>query len=235
MGDEDVAIVASLTGESPDGVTAVAEASDRGCGIGVVTAGGHLRDMAETQGYALADLGAFSPLGAAAFAALFFALLGSAAAVALPNGGRSFSVDVEAATLLMERLRDAYGPSVAASANPARLVAGVLQGAEPVLFGTPGIARESLPAIARRMRQIGGSTCQTGLLSARGDDTAPLEQGDMAVLLRAGDVAGDPLSLLSDHWPSDSLHEIELAGANALEQTWSGITLFDWAAFYLAP
>jgi hypothetical protein len=235
LGDDDVVIVASLTGDAADGVSAVAAASELGCGIGVVTAGGHLWDMADSQRYALADLAAVDYQGASAFAALFFSLLGAAAAVALPNGGRSFAADVESNVTLLERLRDAYGPSVASAGNPARLVAGVLQGAEPVLFGTSGIARETLPVVSRRMRQIGGSICHTGLLSERGDDTAPLEQGDMAIVFRAAGSTGDPLSLLAGHWPPDSLHEIELAGANALEQAWSAITLFDWAAFYLAP
>lgn len=235
VGPEDLVIVCSLSGNSPECVAAIANASDREASLAVVTAGGHLLDMALSQGYPVADLSLAQNHGVLAFAALLFGILGLTAAASVPNGGRGFAGDVESAIALLERLRDAYGPSSDVASNPARLVAGALADTDPVLVGTPGIASDICAVIERRFRQIGRTKITAAILASDGDDSLSLPDGDCAVLLNGPGAAGDSLAALLRRWPADSVHEIDLAGSNALEQALSGITLFDWAAFYLAP
>jgi len=231
---DDVVIAASLTGTASHCVALLSEAADRGCGIAVAAGGGHLRDMADAQKYPLVDLTGSASTGVRAFSALFFGLAGLTAAAALPGAGRAFGADAEAATVLLEALRDAYGPAAPTLANPARMVAEALQGIRPVFYGTDGVASDVAPVISQRTWQIGAVASTVGIVAPAGDNTAPHPEGDAAVLLSGADSPPDAANALLSHWRGESLHEITLSGNTALEQAWSAIMLFDWAAFYMA-
>ncbi len=136
VGDGDLVIVVSHSGNTLETLSATREAVARGCDIVGIASGGTLKDLCRARGYPLALIpGGLMPR--AAFGYVFGALAGLF--------GPETAAEVRGATTVVRKRGAALAPAVAVPRNPAKKLAVSIKGRTPIVHATATYA-----PIARR-------------------------------------------------------------------------------------
>lgn len=237
VGPGTLVIVMSDTGSDQTAVDAVAQASDAGARIAVVTPGGRLAEMADAQAYPCRTIPGALVSGAPLLGELFFGLWGlMAGTVILPS---SADVDARAAIALVGRQRRLFGPEASEDSNPARLLARAFHGRMPLIYGTSTIACAAADIWADRLQRT-GHPARAGSLDVDADvDRWPaisaVHMSTEALVLIDGAV--DPRFGRLQEALGDAItcNELSFDGHTPLERLWGAVHLADWTSFYLAP
>ena len=129
---EDVLIAVSYSGDTEETLSAVASAEAKGCRVIGITSGGRLSEICAAKGYLLIRVPPkLPPRGAIGY--LFAALPAISEDWVYGNLGS----ELERAAGHLVRLREEYGPRVAAKSNPAKALAAIVRGKTPIVYGAP--------------------------------------------------------------------------------------------------
>jgi len=241
--DSSTLVVAlSETGSDPVSVDAVSHATDLKATVAVVAPGGHLLDMAESQGYIVRAVPKPIVPGVSMLAELFFGLWGLlAGSAALPDNS---DANARAAVDLLVRQRKVFGPEAAEDSNPARLLTGAFYRRQALLYGTTPLARAAVDVWVDRLHATGHPAYAGDLDTDANIERWPattLAQSPNAEALVLRDV-DEPAAvhaqidaLRKSLGASITVNELSMDGRTPLERLWGAIYLAEWTAFYLAP
>ncbi len=237
-------IVLSETGSEEEVIYAISDASDKGTRVAALTGGGHVQDIAESQGFPFLRLpdGAFST----GLGRLFFALWGWLGVSGLLPAG--WAGDTEDALAALRRQRDLFAETVPQERNPSRQVAEVLRETIPIFWASPG----PLAACAGRWKASWNTVARVPAFCRA---FPGLEYDEFLTMSHpAEDMGVFSLVLLRDRadstqvtarieaikqeieaaQPDLPIHDIFADGASALTRLWTATYLGDCAASYLA-
>ena len=228
-------VALSETGSDTVTVDAISHAIDLGATVAVVAPGGHLLDMAASQGYLNRviprPLVPRTPL----IAELFFGLWGLLG---------EDEDEAKAAFALLTRQRRLFGPEAAEDGNPARLLTAAFNGRQPLLYGTTALAQAAVDIWVDRLRST-GHPAHGGLLDVDIDvDRWPAMTSTRtphaeALVLRdsgeASDVDAKITAMRKALGVTITVNELSMEGRTGLERLWGAVYLAEWTAFYLAP
>lgn len=135
-GPDTLVLASSYSGDTAETLSAFEEAVRRGCRVLALTTGGELGRRAVELGVACVRLPARVAMPRAAFGLLALAPLGALASAGIAP---DLTPDLEEAVRALERATTACGPSVPASANPAKSLALRMGERMPIVWGAAGI------------------------------------------------------------------------------------------------
>lgn len=131
VGEDDLVVAVSYSGNTLEMLAATREAVVRGCDVVGLASGGTLRDLCRGRGYPFAALpGGLMPR--AAFGTVFGALAGLY--------DENVHAEVRQTAEVVRDLGKPLAPSVAVTRNPAKRLAQKLRGKTPIIYGTPTYA-----------------------------------------------------------------------------------------------
>jgi glucose/mannose-6-phosphate isomerase len=127
-------IALSYSGETEETLSAVKDAEKKGARVVCITAGGKLREIAETKKYPIFLI----PSGFQPRAALPFLLVCLLSALEKSGIIAPQAAEIAEAVSVLQRLREEYKPAKPARTNLAKQLAKKLQGKIPFIFGAAG-------------------------------------------------------------------------------------------------
>ncbi|MFA4844080.1 MAG: bifunctional phosphoglucose/phosphomannose isomerase [Candidatus Margulisiibacteriota bacterium] len=155
-GPETLLFAMSYSGDTEETLSAVKEADRRQVQVMAVTAGGKLKELADSKKYPVFLL----PAGFQPRAALPFMLVPLLTGLAKAGLAPDLSGDISEAVAVLRKVRDEYSPNRPARANLAKQLAKKLLGKLPLIFGSAG----TTGAIALRAKcQFNENSKQTAL------------------------------------------------------------------------
>ena len=234
IGEGDLVVAVSYSGNTMETLSAVREALARGCDLVGVASGGALKDLCGARGYPLAVLPS-GMMPRAAFGSVFGALAGLFAA--------NVAEEVKKAAEVVRKQAAKLAPSVAAPRNAAKRLAQKLRGRTPIVYGTPTYA-----PVARRWQTQFNENAKVlawasvlpeadhNELVGWAEDTAAKRFAP--IFLRDPEEAADHRAMMDATRDlvkgKAKVEEIHAEGATLLARMLTTIQLGDWTSLYLA-
>ena len=234
VGDGDLVVAVSYSGNTLETLAATREAVVRGCDLVGLSSGGTLGDLCRGRGYPFGAL----PAGLQPRAA-FGTLLGALAGLHDAN----VHGEVRQAAEIVRDLGRPLGPSVAAARNPAKKLAQKLRGRTPIVYATPTyapVARRWQTELNEMAKVLAWASVlpeadHNELVGWDGDATAkrfapvflrdPAEAEDHARMM---DVTRDLIKRRT------KVEEVRAKGPSLLSRMLSTVQLGDFTSVYLA-
>ena len=135
-GKDTLVVCSSYSGTTAETLACYEAAASRGCRVVAVASGGALAERARAQGFPVVPVpeGMTSPR--AAIGCSSFGILGALEATGVIPPVR---LEVEGCAALLDRVATEVGPDRTREANPAKALAGDLNGRVPVVWGADGV------------------------------------------------------------------------------------------------
>lgn len=159
-GPEALIFALSYSGETEETLSAVKEAERRGAMIVCVTSGGKLKEIAVNKKYPLFLI----PTGYQPRAALPYLLVPLTICLEKMGMAGPVSEGIKESILLLQKLREEYGPVKPARSNPVKQLARKLVGKIPLIFGSVGTTGSAALRLKTQFNENSKATAVLSLL-----------------------------------------------------------------------